>query len=44
VIATDWNNAAERCGNAIQAVNPDALIIVEGVSIVGTDVYWWGAI
>ena len=42
VIATDWNSAAERCGNAIQAVNPDALIIVEGVSIVGTDVYWWG--
>jgi len=42
VLATDWNSAAERCGNAIQAVNPDALIIVEGVSIVGTDVYWWG--
>jgi aryl-phospho-beta-D-glucosidase BglC (GH1 family) len=42
VIATDWNSAAERCGNAIQAMNPDVLIIVEGVSIVGTDVYWWG--
>jgi endoglucanase len=42
VIATDWNSAAERCGNAILAVNPDVLIIVEGVSIVGTDVYWWG--
>jgi endoglucanase len=42
VIATDWNSAAERCGNAIQAVNSDVLIIVEGVSIVGTDVYWWG--
>ena len=41
-IATDWNSAAERCGNAILAVNPDVLIIVEGVSIVGTDVYWWG--
>ncbi len=41
-IATDWNSAAERCGNAVLAVNPDVLIIVEGVSIVGTDVYWWG--
>jgi aryl-phospho-beta-D-glucosidase BglC (GH1 family) len=38
----DWNKAAERCGNAILAANPDVLIIVEGVSIVGTDVYWWG--
>jgi len=42
VQATDWNSAAERCGNAILAVNPDVLIIVEGVSVVGTDVYWWG--
>jgi aryl-phospho-beta-D-glucosidase BglC (GH1 family) len=40
--ATDWNSAAERCGNAVLAVNPDVLIIVEGVSIIGTDVYWWG--
>ena len=39
---TDWNSAAERCGNAILAENPDVLIIVEGVSIVGTDSYWWG--
>jgi aryl-phospho-beta-D-glucosidase BglC (GH1 family) len=39
---TDWNGAAERCGNAILAVNPDILIIVEGVSIVGKDTYWWG--
>jgi len=42
VQATDWNSAAERCGNAILAANPDVLIIVEGVSVVGTDVYWWG--
>ena len=40
--ATDWNSAAERCGNAILAVNSDALIIVEGVEKVGTDSYWWG--
>jgi aryl-phospho-beta-D-glucosidase BglC (GH1 family) len=39
---TDWNSAAERCGNAILAVNPDILIIVEGVSVVGKDTYWWG--
>jgi aryl-phospho-beta-D-glucosidase BglC (GH1 family) len=40
--ATDWDAAAERCGNAILAANPDALIIVEGVEKVGTDGYWWG--
>jgi len=40
--STDWNTAAEKCGNAILEVNPDVLIIVEGVSIVGTDSYWWG--
>lgn len=28
--ATDWHAAAERGGNAILAVNPDLLIIVEG--------------
>jgi endoglucanase len=39
---TDWNTAAEKCGNAILDVNPDVLIVVEGVSIVGTDTYWWG--
>jgi endoglucanase len=40
--ATDWNSAAERCGNAILDANPDVLIVVEGVSIVGADTYWWG--
>jgi endoglucanase len=40
---TDWNSAAERCGNAILQVNPDALIVVEGVEKVGTDSYWWGS-
>ena len=29
--ATDWNKAAERCGAAIQQVNPDVLIVIEGV-------------
>lgn len=40
---TDWNAAAERCGNAILEVNQDALIVVEGVEKVGTDGYWWGS-
>ncbi|MBN2197184.1 MAG: glycoside hydrolase family 5 protein [Polyangiaceae bacterium] len=40
--ATDWAPAAERCGNAILTVNPDVLVIVEGVEKVGGDTYWWG--
>lgn len=39
---TNWKAAAERCGNAILEVNPDVLIIVEGVEKVGSDGYWWG--
>jgi endoglucanase len=39
---TDWNSAAERCGNAILAANPDWVIVVEGVEKVGSDGYWWG--
>jgi endoglucanase len=40
--STDWNSAAERCGNAILAANPDWLIVVEGTEKVGSDGYWWG--
>lgn len=40
--ATDWNSAAQKCGNAILAVNPDVLIIIEGVEQYGTTMYWWG--
>lgn len=40
--SVDWNTAAEKCGNAILEANPDVIIIVEGVSIIGTDTYWWG--
>ncbi|EWM10437.1 cellulase family glycosylhydrolase [Kutzneria sp. 744] len=44
--ATDWRLAAERGGNAILAVNPDVLIIVEGIDCVsGTgdpQCGWWG--
>jgi endoglucanase len=39
---TDWRLAAERVGNAILQVNPDWLIIVEGVQRVDGDGYWWG--
>ncbi|GCE31777.1 hypothetical protein KDA_72610 [Dictyobacter alpinus] len=45
---TDWQQAAQRAGNAILGVNPDWLIFVEGVDCYGTngaangDCYWWG--
>ena len=41
-MTTDWRAAATRAGNAILAVHPDLLIVVEGVEKVGTDFYWWG--
>ncbi len=41
--ATDWNKAAERCGNAILAVNPNVLIMVEGVEVYNGNGYWWGS-
>jgi len=40
--ATDWAAAAERAGNAIQAVNDDWLIVVEGVGAYNNQYYWWG--
>lgn len=40
--ATDWNAAAQRCGNAIQAVNANVLIVIEGVEQYGATTYWWG--
>ena len=40
-VATDWELAATKTGNAIQAVNPDALIIVEGTEFYkGTETPW----
>ena len=41
-MATDWRLAAERAGNAILAVNPELLIVVEGVQTVNGASYWWG--
>lgn len=40
--ATDWAAAATRAGNAIQAVNPDWLLLVEGVQTSGGQTYWYG--
>jgi len=37
-----WTDAAERAGNAILAVNPELLIIVEGVGNDAGDYDWWG--
>jgi endoglucanase len=39
--STDWRLAAEKAGNAIQVVNPDWLIIVEGIEQYQGDTYWW---
>ena len=39
---TDWQAAAERAGAAIQAVNPDWLILVEGIEKYNGSYYWWG--
>jgi endoglucanase len=41
-LATDWRLAAERAGNAILAVNPNWLIIVQGIERYQGDNYWWG--
>ena len=40
---TDWKAAAERCGSAILAANPNLKIFVEGVEECPTNnCYWWG--
>ncbi|MDC7221932.1 MAG: cellulase family glycosylhydrolase [Spirochaetales bacterium] len=38
----DWKLAAEKCGAAILDVNPDLLILVEGVEEYNGENYWWG--
>src|SRR5579884_939114 len=41
--STDWHGAAESAGNAILAVNPTVLILVEGVQFSpGDPSGWWG--
>src|SRR6266436_1822523 len=41
--STDWRLAAEQAGNAILAVNPQWLIIVEGISVFRAVCCGWGA-
>jgi endoglucanase len=38
----DWRLAAEKAGNAVLAVNPDLLILVEGVGEFQGNYTWWG--
>lgn len=40
--ASDWARAAEAAGDAIGEVNPNWLILVEGVGAYDGDAYWWG--
>ena len=40
--ANDWHLAAERGGNAVQAINPNLLLFVEGTDAYNNDYYWWG--
>lgn len=39
---SDWHRAAERLGDAVHEVNPDALILVEGVHVDDGKWYWVG--
>lgn len=41
-LSLDWRLAAQRAGNAILSVNPNLLIIVEGVELFENQNYWWG--
>ncbi len=41
-MTTDWRLAAERGGNAVLAINPNLLIIVEGIQTYNGTGYWWG--
>jgi endoglucanase len=38
----DWRMAAEKAGNAVLSVNPNLLIVVEGVSEYKGQYTWWG--
>uniref|UniRef100_UPI00159BBF44 cellulase family glycosylhydrolase n=1 Tax=Mycolicibacterium palauense TaxID=2034511 RepID=UPI00159BBF44 len=40
--STDWAAAAEDAGNAVLAVNPNLLVIVEGVAAYNNQYYWYG--
>jgi aryl-phospho-beta-D-glucosidase BglC (GH1 family) len=38
----DWQLAAQRGGNAVQSINPNLLIFVEGTDCYDSDCNWWG--
>lgn len=40
--ALDWRLAAEKGGNAVLAINPNLLVLVEGVSNYSGQSTWWG--
>lgn len=40
--AKDWRLAAEKAGNAVLSVNPNLLIIVEGIANHNGQWTWWG--
>lgn len=39
---TDWKATAEKCGQAILAVNPNIMIIIEGIELHNNINAWWG--
>jgi endoglucanase len=41
-VSLDWRLAAQRAGNAVLDVNPNLLIVVEGVELHKNQSYWWG--
>jgi endoglucanase len=41
-LSRDWRLAAEKAGNAVLSINPNLLIIVEGVSGYKGQYTWWG--
>lgn len=49
--SSDWPMAAQKAGDAIQIINPNLLLFVEGVELypqpqakLGVEAYWWGSI
>jgi endoglucanase len=38
----DWRLAAQRAGNAVLGVNPNLLIVVEGIECYNGNCTWWG--
>lgn len=41
-VARDWQLAAQRAGDAVQSINPNLLIFVEGTDCYNGDCGWWG--